>query len=64
MWLTNKLSTGVLDCYKLPPARDKSLSASSLPNAGNLGEALELIVLDVEGHIFLKSISYTIFFYN
>eukprot|EP00268_Persea_americana_P038069 TRINITY_DN3772_c0_g1_i4.p1 TRINITY_DN3772_c0_g1~~TRINITY_DN3772_c0_g1_i4.p1 ORF type:complete len:603 (-),score=128.08 TRINITY_DN3772_c0_g1_i4:580-2388(-) len=36
VWLTNKLSTGVLDRCKVRPAHDKSLSASSLLDAGNL----------------------------
>lgn len=60
MWLTNKLSTGVLDRCKVRPAHDKSLSASSLLDAGNLGEALEF-TFNMEVYVSIKSISYTLF---
>ncbi|KAF9619793.1 hypothetical protein IFM89_009315 [Coptis chinensis] len=72
MWLSNKLSTGVLDRSKSSQAFGKSFNGATMPQAWNLGERLEM-GLDAIKHGWLEykqqpvlpaSLAYVLLYFN
>ncbi|KAF8401313.1 hypothetical protein HHK36_012246 [Tetracentron sinense] len=65
MWLTNKLSTGVLDRSKSPLACGKSFTGGQLPDSGNLVDAIKHGWMEYKQQPVLPaSLAYVLLYFN